>query len=174
MGFDVGKLVETVAKLAIFLPVMGLVIWWLVNAWWVERALHLEEFAVGVILWSIAFSFGVRTIIEGGWGSLTIIGLVYLALLSLAVWEYLFWRHAELKHLESEVTRYQRAIDKDPTAVAAYSMLGETFLKLRQYKEAEEALEQAIKMDPESKKERRLLERAQRQDGGPSKWWRVD
>ncbi len=70
--------------------------------------------------------------------------------------------------------RYQRAIERDPTAIAAYSLLGETYLKLRMFDEAEAALEQAVQMDPESKSDRSLLRRARMKEGGPAKWWRTD
>jgi tetratricopeptide (TPR) repeat protein len=173
-NFDLGFVFDTIIKLVIFLPPMVLVAWWLFSDWLLEKALRIEEFGVGLALWTIAFCFGLKSILAGGWSSTTIVGLVYLALLVLAVWEYLHWRKVELKHLESEVSRYQRAIAKDPTAIAAYSLLGETYLKLRLYEEAEAALEQAVQMDPESKSERRLLAKARAKEGGPTKWWRTD
>ena len=173
-GLDTSLLVDTLIKLAIFLPIMGLVGWWLCSAWLVEKTLHIEEFAVGVGLWAIGFGVGVGSIIHGGWSSMTVVALVFVVLLALAVWEYDHWRRVEMKHLYSEVARYRRAIERDPTAVAAYSLLGETHLKLYQFEEAEEALGKAVEMDPEAKRERRLLEKARRREGGPPKWWRTD
>ncbi len=171
MGFDVELLINTIIKLVFFLPIMGLVGWWLASAWLVERSLHFEEFLVGAGLWLIAFLAGVNSILHGGWGSMTILALVYGALLMLAVWEYVYWRRKELQHLQSEVARYQHAIEVDPTATGAYSLLGETHLKLRQFEEAEAALGKALELDPESRADRRMLERARRREGGPRKWW---
>jgi tetratricopeptide (TPR) repeat protein len=153
------------------MPIMGVVAWWLFSAWFTDKSLHFEEFVVGAGLWLIAFSFGVNSILHGGWGSMTVVGVVYAALLGLAVWEYLYWRRRELQHLQRELVRYQRAIEHDPTATAAYSLLGETHLKLRQYEDAEAALEKALALDPESRKDRSLLRRAQAKEGGPPKWW---
>ena len=172
MGLDLTLLAETILKLVIFLPIMGLIGWWLFSAWFVDRALTAEEFVGGSVLLFLAFMFGVKTILLGGWGSLGIVALVYLALLTLAVWEYVHWRRVELRHLHAEIARYRRALELDPTAIGAYSLLGATHLKLSQFEEAAEALEKAVELDPESKQDRRLLERARRREGGPARWWR--
>ncbi len=171
MGLNANLLAETILKLVVFMPVMGVVAWWLFSAWFVEKALHFEEFAVGAGLWVIAFLVGVSSILRGGWGSFTVLGFVYLALLALAAWEYVYWRRKEMEHLRREVARYQRALETDPTAVAAYSLLGQTYLKLRQFEAAEAALEKAVEMDPEGRAERSLLRRARAREGVPRRWW---
>ena len=172
MGLDLTLLAETILKLVIFLPIMGLIGWWLFSAWFVDRALTAEEFVGGSVLLFLAFMFGVKTILLGGWGFFGILALVYLALLTLAIGEYVQWRRVELKHLHDELARYQRAIALDPTAIGAYSLLGATHLKLSQFEEAAAVLEKAVELDPESKQDRRLLERARRREGGPARWWR--
>ena len=172
MGLDLTLLAETVLKLAIFLPMMGMIGWWLFSAWFVDRALHTDEFVVGSMLLFIAFMFGVTSIMHGGWGVFGVLAIVYVALLTLAVWEYVHWRRVELQHLHSEVIRYQRAIELDPKATGAYSLLGATYLKLYRYDEAIAMLEKALELDPESKEDRRLLARARRGEGGPERWWR--
>lgn len=174
MDFNVSLLVETVIKLIIFMPIMGLVGWWLFWAWFSDKEITAEEFGVGAVLWAVAFCIGARSIMLGGWSSFTVLGFVYLGLLTVAVSQYLHWRRVELQHLQSEVTRYQRAIEKDSTAIAAYSLLGQTYLKLRRFDEAEAALQRALEMDPESKDDRRFLEKARRREGGPPKWWHTD
>jgi len=165
-------MVEVAIKLAIFMPIITLIGFWLVTAWFVERTLVLEEFVVGMGLLFGAFAIGVKSIQSGTWGFLGVLGAVYVALLALAAWEYIYWRRAEMQHLKSEVARYQHAIDLDPKAIGAYSLLGQTYLKLSRFDEAREVLEKAVELDPESRPDRRLLERARIRQGGPPRWWR--
>ena len=54
MGLDLALLAETILKLVIFLPIMGLIGWWLFSAWFVDRALTAEEFVGGSVLLFLA------------------------------------------------------------------------------------------------------------------------
>jgi tetratricopeptide (TPR) repeat protein len=168
---DIAAMVEVVIKLVIFLPIVTIIGFWLFTAWFVDKTLVTEEFVIGLALLFGAFALGVKSIESGGWGFMGVLGVVYVALLMLAAWEYIYWRRAEMQHLREEVARYQHAIDIDPTAIAAYSLLGQTYLKLSRFEEAEEMLRKAVEMDPEARAERRLLERARLRQGGPPRWW---
>lgn len=160
MGSEVpAVVVERAIKLVIFISVMGMVAWWLFSAW-LEKALSLNEAAIGGGLWAFAFMLGAISIVNRGWGFLGILGLVYVLLLALACWEYISARKMEQDHLREEVEKYRHAIELDPKNIAAYSFLGATYLKLSRFEEAEEMLQTALELDPESKLDRRLLAQA--------------
>ena len=148
--------IERIFKAMIFVPMIGLVGWWLFTNW-IDRTLSLEEAVTGLFLLGAAFVLGVISIISGGWGFLGVIAVVYLALVALLVWEYIYWRRREREHHLSEIARYQQAVEQDPTNAAAYSFLGENLLSLRRFDEAQVAVEKALQLDPESKRDRRLL-----------------
>ena len=149
-------IIERLFKALIFVPTIALIGWWIFTNL-LDRTLTLEEAATGFLLLGAAFALGVISIISGGWGFLGVIAVVYLALVALLVWEYIYWRRREREHHLSEITRYQQAIEQDPTNAAAYSFLGENLMRLRRFDEAQEAFEKALQLDPESKRDRRLL-----------------
>ena len=156
MTLEAIAIIERIFKAMIFVPMIALVGWWLFTNW-LDRTLSLEETVTGFFLLGAAFVLGVISIISGGWGFLGVIAVVYLALVALLVWEYIYWRRREREHHLSEIARYQQAIEQDPTNAAAYSFLGENLLSLRRFDEAQEAVEKALQLDPESKRDRRLL-----------------
>jgi tetratricopeptide (TPR) repeat protein len=169
---DALAIIERLFKAFIFVPSIGLVAWWIFSAW-LDRSIDSEEAWIGLGLLAIAFSVGVISIIAGGWGFIGIIAVVYVALLALAVYEYIYWRRRERDHYQSEVEKFKAAIERDPTNAAAHSFLGDACLRLGRFDEAEAALEIALQLDPESKKDRRLLKQARerrRQFG----WRRLD
>jgi tetratricopeptide (TPR) repeat protein len=149
-------IIERLFKALIFVPTIGLVGWWIFTNW-LDRTLSLEETVIASLLLGAAFALGVVSIIAGGWGFLGVIAIVYLALVALLVWEYIYWRRREREHHLSEIARYQQAVEQDPTNAAAYSFLGENLLRLRRFEDAQEAVEKALQLDPESKRDRRLL-----------------
>jgi len=102
----------------------------------------------------------VTSIVSGGWGFLGILAIIYILLLSILVWEYVYWRRREHQHLLDEVGKYQDAIALDPKNAAAYSFLGNTHLALGNPDEAIAAIEQALALDPESHTDRSLMIRA--------------
>ncbi len=165
-------IIERLLKAAIFVPVMALAAWWILSNW-MDGTLTPREAVVGFALVGAAFLLGVLSIIAGGWGFLGVIGLLYVAVLGIATWEYLYWRRREKEHLLSEIEKYEQAIERDGTNAAAYSFLGEAHLKLRHFEEAAAAFEKALALSPESKRDRKLLKQAQ-QRRGPSKWRRLD
>jgi len=160
-------------KALIFVPVIALVTWWIISSWLVEQTLNAHEALIGLGFVSIAFVLGVISIRSGGWGFLLIIAVVYIAILSLAAWQYIYWRQREKEYYLGQVEKFHEAIEQDPRNIAAYSFLGEAYLRLGEFAEAEAALETALKMDPESKRDRRLLRLAkQRRTQYP--WMRTD
>jgi tetratricopeptide (TPR) repeat protein len=165
-------IIERLFKAFIFVPSIGLVAWWIFAAW-MDRTLGAQEAWIGLGLLAIAFSVGVISIITGGWGFIGIIAVIYIALLALTTYEYVYWRRREREHYEREVEKFRTAIEHDPSNAAAFSFLGDACLRLGRFDEAEAALEMALEMDPESKKDRRLLKQARerrRQFG----WRRLD
>ncbi len=172
MTADAVAIIERLFKAMIFVPTIALVAWWII-AGWMDRTLGPEETCIGLGLLGTAFALGVISIINGGWGFLGIIAVVYLALVALLAYEYVYWRRREHEHYLSEVEKYKAAIERDPNNAAAYSFLGQAYLWLGQFDEAEAALETALERDPQSKKDRRLLTQARerrRQFG----WRRLD
>jgi len=165
-------IIERLFKAAILVPTLGLISWWIFTNW-LDHTLTLQEAVVGFSLVGAAFLLGAISIITGGWGFLGILALVYAAILALAVWEYVYWRRRERDHCLSEVARYRSAIEKDPMNAAAHSFLGENLLKLSRFDEARAALEKAVALDPESKRDQRLL-RLARQGRSEARWRRVD
>jgi tetratricopeptide (TPR) repeat protein len=159
-------IIERLFKAAIFVPTMALIAWWVFAAW-LDRTLDLREAAIAAALLAAAFVLGVISIVRGGWSFMSILGLVYAALLALVCWEYIYWRRRERDHLLAAVTRYREAIEKDPANAAAYSFLGRTLLKLRCFEQAAEALEHALALDPASRSDRDLLELARQGRGRP-------
>ena len=171
MSGEIVAIVERLFKAFIFVPCMALIGWWVFSAW-LEKTLTSAEAAVGLVLLAGAFLLGVTSIVTGGWGFLAVLGLVYVALLMLAAWEYVYWRRREREHLREEIRRYEEAITRDPGNAAAYSFLGKTHLTLGNVPEALAALEQALALDPESKKDLALLRQAreaQAQRGRPGR-----
>jgi tetratricopeptide (TPR) repeat protein len=156
---DIVAILERAFKAFIFVPCMALVAWWLFGAW-LDKTLTFPEAAIGMTLLAGAFVLGVVSIVAGGWGFLGLLGLIYIVLFAFLSWEYIYWRRREQEHLRQEVERYQAAIARDPLNAAAYSFLGQTFLKLRRIDEAVRALEQALKLDPESRQDRYLMQQA--------------
>jgi cytochrome c-type biogenesis protein CcmH/NrfG len=169
---DLIAIIERLFKALIFVPTIALVAWWIFSAW-LDRTLGAQEAWIGLGLLATAFALGVISIIAGGWGFLGIIALVYLAVVVLAAYEYTYWRHRERDHYLAEVERYKEAIKRDPSNVAAYSFLGEACLRLGRFDEAEAAFELALELDPDSKRDRRLLQLAQ-QRRTQYPWMRTD
>ena len=165
-------IIERLFKAAIFVPTLGLVSWWIFTNW-LDRTLTLQEAAIGFCLVGAAFLLGVISIITGGWGFVGILALVYAAILALAVWEYVYWRRRERDRCLSEVGRYRSAVEKDPMNAAAHSFLGENLLKLRCFDEARAALEKALALDPECKRDQRLV-RLARRGRSDARWRRLD
>ena len=170
MTADVAAIVERLFKAAIFVPVLGLVAWWLFTSW-LDRLITLQELAAGLGLLAGALFAGVALIVRGGWGFLGVIALVYLALVALAAWEYIYWRKHERERLLAEIEKYQEAAVDDPHNAAAHSFLGAAHLQLGNFEEAQAALEKAVELDPDSSRDRALLERARnRQPRVPKRW----
>lgn len=154
---------ETIVRLFkafVFVPVMALVAWWIISNWLVEQTLNANEAVIGLGFLAVAFFLGVCSIISGGWGFLAIIAFIYIAGLSLLTWQYIYWRQREKEYYLGQVEKFHEAIEQDPSNIAAYSFLGEAYLRLGEFAEAEAALETALQMDPESKRDRRLLQLA--------------
>jgi len=156
MEGEIVAIVERLFKAFIFVPCMALIAWWLFSAW-LDSTLTLGEAAVGTTLLAGAFLVGVVSIVSGGWGFLGVLGFIYLALLGILAWEYIYWRRRERQHLLKAVETYEAAIESDPQNAAAYSFLGKTLLALRRVDEAVTAIERAVALDPESKKDGNLL-----------------
>ena len=172
MSQDAMAIIERLFKGAVFVPVMVLVAWWTLTSW-MDRTLTLQEAMLGWGLCGAAFLVGVVSIIRGGWGFLGVAAFVYVALLAVVAWEYIYWRRSEREHLAAEVEKYEEAIGRDPGNAAAYSFLGEAHLRLGEFEEAVAALEKALELDPESKRDHRLLRQARgRQAVLP--WRRLD
>ena len=165
-------IIERLFKAAILVPTLGLVSWWIFTNW-LDHTLTLLEAAIGWCLVGAAFLLGVISIISGGWGFIGILALVYAAILALAVWEYVYWRQREREHCLSEVGRYRSAAEKDPMNAAAHSFLAENLLKLGRFEEARAALEKALVLDPESKRDQQLL-RVARRGRSEARWRRLD
>ena len=157
-------------KAMIFVPMMALIAWWLLSNL-LDKTLTFNEALVGFALLGLAFFIGVVSIILGGWGFLGVTAFVYLILLGLACWEYIYWRRREREHYREQIEVYQAAIENDPTNVAAYSFLGAAHLRLRDFEQAETALQKALELDPESKKDKALLKRTrERRAYLPRRW----
>jgi len=169
---DLIAIIERLFKALIFVPTIALVAWWIFSAW-LDRTLGAQEAWIGLGLLATTFALGVISIIAGGWGFLGIIALVYLAVVALTAYEYTYWRRREHEHYLAEVERYKAAIERDPSNAAAYSFLGEACLRLGRFDEAEAAFELALELDPESKRDHRLL-RLARQRRTQYPWVRTD
>jgi tetratricopeptide (TPR) repeat protein len=150
-------IIERLFKAALFVPIMGVLAWWLFASW-LDRTLSLAEVGIGFALVAVGFFLGVATIISGGWGFLAIIALVFAALLALVSWQYVYWRRREREQLLTDIRMYAVAIEQDPSNAAAHSFLGETHLKLRNFGEATAGFEKALELDPESRRDRKLLQ----------------
>lgn len=170
---EVIEVIVRLFKAAIFVPIIGLVTWWILSNWLVEQTLNAEEALIGLFFVAVAFVLGVGSIVAGGWGFLGILAFVYAGLLGLAAWQYIYWRRREHEHWVSEVDKYKHAIDRDPRNAAAYSFLGEACLRLSRFEEAQAALEIALELDPESKRDQRLLRQA-RERRSQIPWLRSD
>jgi len=159
MTSDALAIIENLFKALIFVPCMGLMAWWLFAAW-LDKTLDLAEAAVGAGLLAIAFLLGVASIVRGGWGFLGVLATVYVLLLTLACYEYVYWRKREIQHWLDEIDRYVNAADRDPNNAAAYSFLGQAHMKLGNFDDAVAAFEKALELEPESKQDKSLLKRA--------------
>jgi len=172
VDLELVAIIERVFKAAILVPIMALIGWWpLTN--WLDRTLSARDALVGLGLCGVASVLGIMLIVRGGWGFLGIASLLYVALLAVACWEYTDRRRRERQRLLDEVARCREVIERDPSNGAAYSFLGEAHLRLRNFQEAAIALEKALEIDPESKRDRRLL-RLAREGRSESKWRRLD
>ncbi len=154
-------IVERLFKGLFLASSLGVVAWLLFTSW-MERVLNLGEFCIGLALLTGAFLLGVLTILRGGWGFLGVIGMVIAALLGLAVWDYIFWKKHERQCLLDRIERGRELIDIDPKNAVAYSIMGKSLLQMERYDEAVAALEKAVELDPESRKDARLLEHARK------------
>ena len=140
-------IIERLIKALIFVPIMGVLAWWLF-ANWLDRTLSLSEAAAGAGLLAIAFLLGAISIVSGGWGFLGILAVIYIVLLALACWEYAYWRQRERQHWLDEIAKSEEIIQRDPRFAAAYSFLGQAHMKLRNYDEAVAAFEKTLELDP--------------------------
>ena|GEM_PF-1675509 len=172
MSAEALAVIERLFKALIFVPTIALVGWW-IFANFLDRTLTIQEAFFGFLLLGVAFVFGVVSIVAGGWGFVGIMAIVYLAILALVTWEYVYWRRREKEHYLAEVEKLRNAIEKDPTNAAAYSFLGESLVKLSRFEEAQEMFERALELDPESKRDRRLLRQA-RERRTQYPWMRSD
>jgi tetratricopeptide (TPR) repeat protein len=143
-------IIERIFKALIFVPIMTLVGWWIFSNY-LDKTLSLKQASIGYLLLGIAFILGVISIVAGGWGFLGILALVYIPLLALACWEYIYLQKVQQQHLREEISKYELAIERDPKNAAAFSFLGQTYLKLGKYDEAVAALEKAVEMDPDAR-----------------------
>jgi len=157
-------IIDRLLKALIFVPVMVLVFWWLLSAA-LDKTLRPVEAFVGFFLFGIALFLGVVSIISGGWGFLGILGLIYIMLLVFACWEYIYLRRREEEYFLGQIETCQQTIARDPTNAAAFSFLGQAYLKLCRAEEAVEAFESALKLDPESRQDRSFLRTAQEARG---------
>jgi len=172
MDSELVAVIERLFKAAIFVPIMGLVAWWLFSSW-LEQTLSSEEVFIGLAVTAAAFFIGVGSIVSGGWGFLGVLALVFMALLALAVWQYVYWRRSEREQLLSDMHVFKEAVERDPTNAAAHSFLAEVHLKLREFEEAVAGFEKALELDPQSRRDRKLLQWArERRTHYP--WMRLD
>ena len=165
-------IVERLLKAAVFVPIIALVAWWIFTSL-LDNTLSPGEAAVGFGLLGAASLLGVISIIRGGWGFLGVLALVYVAGLGLVAWEYVYWRRSEQQRLLADIEKYQETIARDPRNAAAYSFLGETYLRLRSFDEAGAALQKALELAPESKRDLKLLKLARERRSG-FRWRRLD
>ncbi|NIM05294.1 MAG: tetratricopeptide repeat protein [Armatimonadetes bacterium] len=153
------EIIERLLKAAVFVPVIALVGWWLFSNV-LDKTLSFWEAAAGFFLLGIAFVLGVVSIVFGGWGFWGIIGIIVAAVIGLLIWQYMHLAGRQDQFLADEISKYQEAIERDPLNAAAYSFLGQTYLKLGCAEEAVEAFEEALRLDPESRQDRSFLKRA--------------
>jgi len=172
MSAEALAIIERLFKALIFVPTIALVGWW-IFANYLDRTLTIQEAFFGFLLLGVAFVLGVVSIVAGGWGFFGIMAIVYLAILALVTWEYVYWRRREKEHHLAEVEKLRNAIEKDPANAAAYSFLGENLVRLSRFEEAQEMFEKALELDPESKRDRRLLRQA-RERRTQYPWMRSD
>lgn len=172
MTAETVAIIERLFKAAIFIPMIGLVAWWLFASW-LDRTLSGLEAGIGLALTAGACLIGIGSIIRGGWGFLGIMAVIFIAVLGLAVWQYVYWRRRDRKRLLDDLHMYELVIDQDPTNAAAYSFLGETHLKLRNFPEAAARFQKALELDPESRRDRKMLQWA-RQRRAHYPWTRLD
>ncbi|MBN1459318.1 MAG: tetratricopeptide repeat protein [Armatimonadetes bacterium] len=166
-------IIVRVFKAFVFVPVIALVAWWIISNWLVEQTLNTSEAAIGLSFVAVAFFLGWASISSGGWGFLAVLAFIYVAGLSLLAWQYIYWRQREKEYYLGQVEKFHEAIEQDPSNIAAYSFLGEAYLRLGEFAEAEAALETALEMDPESKRDRRLLQLA-KEGRTQYPWMRTD
>jgi len=159
MESELAATIERLFKAFVFVPCVGLLAWWLFGAW-LDGTLAFGEAAVGLTLLAAALLLGAMSITSGGWGFLTVLGAIYLALLGVTVWQYVYWRRREREYLRGEIERYHAALARDPANAAAYAFLGKAHLALGNPDEAVAALEQAVAMEPESRSSQSLLRQA--------------
>lgn len=152
-------ILERFFKAFILLPICGAVGWWIFSGL-LDKTISLGEALLGFALLAIGLVLGTACIVVGGWGFLQIVAMVFLAILALSSWEYLFFRKRTLQFLADEVARYQTAIERDPTNAAAYSYLGQTYLKQHLPAEAVAAFEKVLELDPEARREKTWLRQA--------------
>lgn len=166
-GMDI---IVRIFKALIFVPMMALIAWWIFGSL-LDKSITFHEALLGFALLGLALFIGVVSIIVGGWGFLGVMAFIYLALLGLACWEYIYWRRREREHCREQIEVYRTAIENDPTNAAAYSFLGATYLRLRDFEQAEAALQKALELDPESRKDKALLKRVrERRASLPRRW----
>ena len=165
-------IIDRLFKAAVLVPVLVLVAWWIFTSL-LDKTLSVQEGLAGAALLGAALVLGAISIARGGWGFLGVLALVYVAVLALAAWEYVFWRRRDRDRLIAGIGKYREAVERDPSNAAAYSFLGETYLKLRRFEEAASAFEKALELDPQSKRDRTLLQQA-RERRPAFKWWKVD
>lgn len=159
MSGETVAIIERIYKAAILVPVLAVTGWWVVTNW-MEGTLQLRQAVIALALLAAAFSIGVVWIASGGWSFLSLLVVIYAALVGFAVWGYTAVRNCERSQLLEQVDACRETLEADPGNGGAWSYLGEAYLRLRRFEEAQEALERALELDPESRRDRALLQQA--------------
>ena len=154
---DFGGALATVMSWAIVALVCGGAAYWILSAAF-EKELAAWE-ALALIFGLIAFAGVAIRLSKTGWffPFLGIIGIIAVVII------YLPPLLSDKKRREmwcDDIIKYRQALDFDPLNVAAYSFLGDAYLKLGDIDQAIENYRKAIELDPKLIEEKQKLAHA--------------
>jgi len=82
-----------------------------------------------------------------------------------SVWQNIAWFHSQLKKYKSAISEYERSIDCDSSIISSYINLGLIYIETKEFKNAENYLLHALKINPKSPETLFLLGELNRKNG---------
>lgn len=130
----------------------------LFRAWFLDQTISTSGAVVGAAV-LISLMAAVVKLWGSIWGYLIVFLVLAVSLATPYVTEHLD-RAATQRMYESDIAAYRRAVSADPANVAAWSAMGDAYMRMGQVNEAIQAYQEAMQRSPRPREEEPKLKKA--------------